>query len=90
MDPRIRKLATEMCAGVTELVVHSDVKRADVVRMPFDYVLTAGQLNSGVERFAASVGAMVAVLPEAGAWLATKATKDYVSTVGSDYRDVKY
>jgi hypothetical protein len=90
LDPRIRKLATEMCAGVCELEVHSNVKRVDVMRMPFDFVLTPGQLNPGVERFAAQFGAMVAVLPEAGFYLVTKGKAGFVSAVGADYRDVKW
>lgn len=89
LDPRIRKLATEMCAGMCELEVHA-LPRKDVIRMPFDFVLTPGQLNPGVERFAAQFGAMVAVLPEAGPYLTTKAVLGHVSAIGVDYRDVKW
>jgi hypothetical protein len=78
-----------MCAGVCEIEVHA-FPRKDVLRLPFDFVVTPGQLNAGVERFAAQFGAMVAVLPEAGFYLASKGKQQHVAVVGSDYRDVKW
>jgi hypothetical protein len=90
LDTRIRKLTTDACAGMCEIEVHSDVKRPDLMRMPFDFVVTAGMLNAGVERFAAQFGAMVAVMPEAGFYLASKGKQGFVSALGSDYRDVKW
>lgn len=87
-DLRLAKLLTEACAGVTELEIYSP----DYKDLPkyFDLCATAGQLNAGVERFAASYGAMVVVLPEGADWLASKGRTDYYSVVGADYRRVKW
>lgn len=61
---------------------------------PADYVLSAGELNAGLERFSASLGAMTIVLPEGGDYLAQKARQaqeEYLPLilVGSDYRKAR-
>lgn len=87
-DPHTIRLVTEATTGVCELAIHWPAFK-DLPKS-FDLCATAGQLNSGVERFAATYGAMVVVLPEAGDWLARKGQGDHVSVIGSDYRRVKF
>lgn len=86
-DPRIRKLMKEATAGVTKLKVHAPPRKE--LPREFEFVVTTGQLNSGIERFAAQYGALVVVLPEAGFWLANEARNDDATALGSDYRDVR-
>lgn len=85
---QVIRIVREACSGVCDLEVHGPLFK-DLPRY-FDCCVTAGQLNVGVERFAASYGSMVVVLPEGGEWLANKGTRDHVSVVGSDYRTVKF
>lgn len=85
---QIIRLVREACSGVCDFEVHGPLFK-DLPRY-FDCCVTAGQLNAGVERFAASYGSMVVVLPEGGEWLANKGTRDHVSVIGSDYRTVKF
>jgi hypothetical protein len=87
-DPHIIKLVNEATSGICELEIHAPEYR-DLPRF-FDLCATASQLNSGVERFAASYGSMVVVLPEAAGWLGLKGTRDHVSVIGADYRRVKF
>lgn len=88
VDTRIIKLVRDAAAGLTDFQVHAP-RRPDLPKR-FEFVATAGQLNAGVERFAAQYGALVVVMPEGGFYLATKAReRGHVSVLGSDYRDVK-
>lgn len=87
-DPMIIRLVREACTGVCDLEVHRPLFK-DLPRV-FDLCVTATQLGPGVERFAASYGSMVVVLPEAGYWLAKKGKQDYQSVIGADYRRVKF
>jgi hypothetical protein len=85
----IVKAVRQAVAGVCEVEVHSP-PRKDVMRGSFDLVATTGQLNAGLERFAAQFGAMPLVLPEAAAYLGEKGNRGYVAVLGADYRDVKF
>lgn len=87
-DPQIIRLVTEACTSVCDLEIHRPLFK-DLPRR-FDLCATATQLGPGVERFAASYGSMVVVLPEGGDWLAKKGTHDYQSVIGADYRRVKF
>lgn len=87
-DPRLMRLVSEAAAGHCEVSTYSPLYRD----LPdyFDFAVTAGQLNAGVERFAASFGAMVVVLPEGGEYLAEKGSQGFASVIGTDYRRVKF
>jgi hypothetical protein len=87
-DPHVIRLVTEAASGVCELEVHRPLFK----NLPklFDLCATSGQLNVGVERFAASYGAMTVVLPEGGEYLAEKGKRGHVSVIGADYRRVKF
>lgn len=87
-DPMVIRLVTEACSGECELAIH----REDYKQLPrhFDLCATAGQLSVGLERFAASFGAMAVVLPEGGQYIADKGKLRHVAVLGSDYRRVKY
>lgn len=87
-DPMIIRLVTEACSGECELAIH----RPDYKQLPrrFDLCATGAQLSIGLERFAATYGAMTLVLPEGGEYLAHKGRRDHVAVLGSDYRRVKY
>lgn len=87
-DPHLIKLVSEACSGVCQLEVSGPLFK-DLPRR-FDLCATSAQLSPGVERFAATYGSMVLVMPEGGDWLAAKATRDHVSVVGADYRRVKF
>lgn len=87
-DPHLIKLMNEAASGICELEIHSPLFK-DLPRF-FDLCATGTQLNIGVERFAASYGSMVVVLPEGGEWLARKAQHDHYSVIGADYRRVKF
>lgn len=87
-DPHLIRLTREAASGICEFEVHQPLFK-DLPRF-FDLCATAGQLNPRVERFAASYGAMVVVLPEGGEWLARKASEDHYSVIGADYRRVKF
>lgn len=87
-DNRLIKLVRDAAAGLTGFKVHAPHMRD--LPNKFDVVVTAGQLNVGVERFAAAKAAIVAVIPEAGYWMATEARKrGHLLVLGSDYRDVR-
>lgn len=89
-DKRIAKLVTDAAAGVCEVQIHSP-DRKELHGMMFDLAITAGRLESGVEKFAATFGAaLVVVMPEAGYWMCQKAKDDYVTVIGADYRSVKF
>jgi len=87
-DAHIIKLVREAASGICELEIHSPLFK-DLPRF-FDLCATGSQLGPGVERFAASYGSMVVVLPEASEWLGGKGARDHVSVIGADYRRVKF
>jgi hypothetical protein len=87
-DPHLIKLVSEACSGICELEVHRPLFK-DLPRR-FDLCATSAQLSPGVERFAASYGSMVVVMPEGGDWLGSKAARGHVSVIGADYRRVKF
>lgn len=92
-DPRIQNLTRDALAGQAEHAVVTGVKARDLPT-PVDFVVTAAALSSGLERFAATLGALTVVLPEGGEWLAGKcrqAQDEYLPLVlvGSDYRRIK-
>jgi hypothetical protein len=89
-DNRIARLVREAAAGVCEVEVYSP-DRKELAGLSFDLAVTAGRLDSGIEKFAAQHGApMVVVMPEAGYWMCDKAKRDHLSVIGSDYRSVKF
>lgn len=86
---QIEKQVRNACAGVCEVVVYVP-DRKEAMRGQYDYVATTGQLNAGIERFAAQFGAMPLVLPEGGAYLGEKGNRGHVAVLGADYRDVRF
>ncbi len=87
-DPVIIRLMKEACSGECELEIYGPLFK-DLPRR-FDLCATSAQLGPGVERFAASYGGMVVVLPEGGEWLAGRGKRGHLAVIGSDYRRVKF
>lgn len=69
-----RSLNAFEAAVASNLIPHIDVQRVDHKGIPprANYVVTTGHLGTPVERFAARLGAMPVILPEADAWLDAK------------------
>lgn len=66
-----RSLNAFESAVASNLLPHIDVKQVNHKGIPpkANLVVTTGHLGTPVERFAARLGAMTVILPEAGDWL---------------------